>query len=339
MLAMPLTGQAAEIGNVTIYGKARSSVNAVDTGTTNLTSISSNSSRLGFKGSEDLGSGLKALFQFETLVNLDDGAGSTSTLFGTARNSYIGLAGNFGTVITGVYDTPYKDASRLDLFGDTMADYNTIIGDIGDNDTTNEFDRREPNSMQYWSPKFEGLQFRAGYRLDETSDINQDRYSLALVYENGPYFASAAYEEHKKEVASAFDTSGLKFGLGYTFNQEKTKLGLVYEKLAQDGAVSIWDRDAWYLALSHKMDNNTLRVAYGHANENDLTADSGADFYAVGLGHKLGARTEIYALYAQTSNDTNGGYGLGTTGGSGAVVNTLDGQDLSTFSIGINHDF
>jgi len=355
--AASLTAQAADSANVTVYGKARASVNSTDNGTDTVTDISTNSSRLGFKGSEDLGDGVKAVFQFETLVNLDDGAGNnksggtpTNSLFGAGRNTYVGLGSELGSFILGNYDSPYKEATgRIDILSDTMADYNTIIGDIGDNDTSAEYDPRTPNSINYWSPKMAalpGFGLKLQYRPDENSAVSQDRYSINATYENGPFYAGLGYENHSNEGStSTRDTQGTKLGLGYTF-EEATKVGLVYEKLSEDGASTVFDRNAWYVNVSHqllglanKVGLNTLKVAYGHAGANDATADSGADFYAVGIAHNFSKRSEMYLLYAKTNNDTNGRYALGTTGGSGATLPAATGQDVSSLSLGINYDF
>lgn len=338
----------ADDGNVTLYGKARSSVNFTDNGTDNVTDVSSNASRLGFKGKEDLGNGLKAVFQFETLIFLDDGAGSTGTLFGTARNSYVGVASGLGTLLLGIIDNPYKlSTSKLDIYGDSMGDFNAIMGNVSGASTP--FDEREPNGVNYWSPKINGFQFMAGYRFDEDPAVSRGRYSVNASYENGPFYGSIAYETHKDEATAAgaisgagreFDTEGWKAGLGYAFNQDKTKLGLVYEKLSQDGAATLLDRDAWYVALSHKIDNNTLKIAYANAGDSDAAGDdSGADWFVMGLDHSLSKRTTLYALYAQTNNESGARYGLGTGGSTGAVVPAVAGQDPSTFSVGINHDF
>ncbi|MEO6696822.1 MAG: porin [Gammaproteobacteria bacterium] len=336
--ALPVSVQAAD--NVTVYGKARMSVDMTDNGTDNLTNVSSNSSRLGFKGSEDFGNRLKAIFQIETLVNLDDGAGSTGTLFGTFRNSYVGLVSGFGTLALGGTDNPYKLATgKLDNYNDSMGDFNAIIGNVSGAGTP--FDEREPNSINYWSPKMNGLQFMAGYRPDETSGVHRDRYSMNVNYESGPYYASVAYETHKKDNVSGAggnDTDGLKFGLSYLFNEDKTKLGLVYESLSEENIASALDRDAWYLALSHKMDSNTVKIAYARADDNDKASDTGANWFVVGLDHALSKRTTVYALYARTNNDSGAQYGLGTGGSSGAVKPHA-GTDPSTYSLGINHDF
>lgn len=336
--ALPVGAQAAD--NVTVYGKARMSVDATDNGTDNLTNVSSNASRLGFKGIEDLGNGMKAFFQLETLVNLDDGAGSTGTLFGTFRNSYVGVATGFGSLLLGATDNPYKVATgKLDIYGDTMGDFNAIIGNVSGAGTP--YDEREPNSIQYWSPNVEGFQFKAGYRVDEDATVERDRYSVNVTYENGPLFGSVAYEAHKNDNVSGAgggDTDGLKVGLGYAFNEEKTKVGLVYEMLSEDNQATVLDRDAWYVALTHKVDNNTFKVAYANADDNDVGSNTGANWFAVGLDHSLSKRTTVYALYAKTNNDSGAQYGLGTGGSSGAVKPAI-GQDPSTISIGINHDF
>lgn len=334
LLALSGAAQAAD-GNVTIYGKARASVDLTDDGANNLTNVTSNNSRLGFKGVEDLGNGLKAIFQYETLVSLD---GEESTLFASARNSYVGLAGGFGTLVLGITDNPYKLATgKLDIYVDTMGDYNAIVGSASG--VATPFDEREPNGINYWSPKVNGFQVQAGYRVDETSGINRDRYSVNANYENGPFYGTIAYEQHANEF-TVNDTDGLKFGVGYAFNEGNTKANLVYEKLSEDNIASALDRDAWYLALAHKMGNNTFKAAYANADDNDVADNTGAKWFALGLDHSLSKRTTVYALYASTDNDSGARYGLGTGGSSGAISSAAAvGRDLSTFSLGINHDF
>jgi len=332
--------------NIKVYGKARMSVDATDDGSKNVTNVSNANSRLGFKGKEDLGNGLKAIFQMETLVNMDDGSGSSSTLLGSGRNTFVGLAGGFGTLLFGNHDNPYKLATgKLDNWGDSMGDFNAMIGNVSG--ATTPFNEREPNSINYWSPKMNGFQLLAAYRLDEDAAVDQNKYSVAGVYENGPYYAALAYESHENEANSTGGTSGTRIydtdawtvGLGYTFNHDNTKINFVYEDMAQDGVATLFDRDLWYLALSHKMGNNTLKVAYANADDNDAASNTGANWYVLGLDHALSKRTKLYALHARTENDAGAKYGLGTGGTSGAVKNSTAGLDLSTFSIGINHDF
>lgn len=342
----------ADEGTVTLYGQARLSVDYIDDDVNELEQISNGDSRLGVKGIEPLGNGIKAVFQFEVNVNLDDGAGSSGTLFGSGRNSFIGLASNYGTLALGIHDTPYRESTdKIDIFGNTLADHNTIIGNVGDGDTTAEYNRREPNTINYWSPRFEGLQFKAQYRVDEDAAVSQDRYSVGAFYENGPWYASVAYEVHQNEASGASnDTTGIKGGAAYAFNQEKTRVGVIYESLGEDDAASAFDRAAWYLNLSHKIEDNTLKVGYAHAEDSDdAVADDGANFYFAGLTHSLSKRTEVYGLYARTDNDDGGRYGLGNSTSGARGTPTVDdaggdpiqllGADIWGISLGINHRF
>ncbi len=346
LCAAPFAAQSSDT-TYEIYGQARASVDLTDDGTNNAANVSSNSSRLGFKGVEDLGNGLKAIFQMETLVNF---GGGDSLLFGTARNSYVGLAGGFGTLVLGAMDNPYKLATgKLDVSDSSMGDYNAIIGNVSGASTP--FDEREPDSINYWSPKMSGFQFMAAYRPDENGAVKRDRYSTSATYENGPYYASLAYESHKNEADAAgsisstapdriYDTQAWKLGFGYTFNHDNTKVNFVYEDLSQDGSTAtVIEREAWYLALTHKIASNTFKIAYARAGDNDIGGNTGADWFVVGLDHALSKRTTVYALYSGTNNDSGARYGLGTGGSNGAVVNAANGRDLSTFSIGVNHRF
>lgn len=330
---------SVELGNVTVYGKARLSADSTDDGAKHVTRVSESDSRLGFKGKEDLGNGLKAIFQIETSVSLDAGASSSGSLFGAGRNSYVGLESGIGSAVLGIHNSPYRDATgKLDPFEESMADYNSIIGNISGNGTTSEYNRREPNTVNYWSPQWNGLQFKAQYRFDENAATEEDRYSVSGTYENGPLFASVSHETHQGEGGGgAHDTHGNKLGLGYTVG-EATKLGFVYENLSEQGAASAFDRNAWYVSLAHKIGSNTLKAAYGRAGDHDAADDSGADLFAVGATHHLSKRTEVFGLYAVTRNDNQAAYHLGS-GTNGVTAPSAPGQDVSSFSVGINHNF
>jgi predicted porin len=163
----------------------------------------SRANRVGVKGSEDLGSGLKAVYQVEFGVQLADTNGNVASGSDnvTMRNSFVGLAGDWGTFLVGRHDTPLKiSTGKLDLFGDTMADYNGTVGFQ---------DIRADNAIAYISPSFSGLSFAAatvapGGTFLGGQNINADSlaeaYSLALIYKNGPWYASAAYEAIGKEM-------------------------------------------------------------------------------------------------------------------------------------------
>lgn len=157
-------------------------------------------SRLGVKGSEDLGNGLKAIYQIEFGINLNDTNDNVLNNSDTIsyRNTFVGLAGNWGTFLLGRHDTPMKiSTGKLDLFADTMADYNGTVGFR---------DLRADNAVAYISPNWSGFQLAAAIvpsggasgGVNNARNINEDgiadTYSIAAIYSNGPFYASAAFE-------------------------------------------------------------------------------------------------------------------------------------------------
>ena len=147
--------------------------------------LSSNSSNIGFRGSEDLGGGLKAIFQIESAINIDTGSGNLG-----GRNSNVGIASDWGTVFYGQWDTPYKYIhQKVDPFYSTGAasfgagiigspGFNVLSGTfnaatLGAGATTTSlsadaaFDRRQGNSVQYWTPNWAGFSGRLFYSPGE----------------------------------------------------------------------------------------------------------------------------------------------------------------------------
>lgn len=170
------------------------------------------SSRLGVKGSEDLGNGLKAIYQIELGINPDDTNNNVlnnSDLI-SYRNTFVGLASDWGTLLAGRHDTPLKiSTSKLDLFSDTMADYNGTVGFR---------DLRADNTVTYISPNWSGIQFAGsiipaggatggGQGLNLNENDLAGAYSLALIYSNGPFYASAAFESLGNEHFNTQDVS------------------------------------------------------------------------------------------------------------------------------------
>jgi predicted porin len=170
-------------------------------------------SRLGVKGSEELGGGLKAIYQIELGINPTD---TNNNLVNNAdlityRNTFVGLAGGFGTALMGRHDTPLKiSTGKLDLFADTLADLNATVGFQ---------DLRADNAVAYISPSFSGFTLAAALvpsggstgigSLNTESDQINGGWSIAGIYSNGPFYASAAYESLNAEM---FNDNTRNFG-------------------------------------------------------------------------------------------------------------------------------
>ncbi len=300
----------AATSNVDVYGVLNIAIEDSDIAGSDLT-ILDNTSRIGFKGTEDLGGGLKAVWQIESALggNGTTAIGSGATL-GT-RNTFVGLAGGFGTVLMGRHDTPYKLGTvSLDIFGDTVGDYN--LGRLdGVQLINNTHDHRNGQALAYVSPTWSGFHFAAavvmsngepGSALNTADSI--DAISATGVYSNGPLFLSLSFQD-ADAAAPAADTAW-KLGAGYTFGD--TKVGFVYEDIESA-------RDSWLLNVAHTMGPIVLKAQYG-------TVDAGAadqDAFMLGADYNMSKRTSVYFVYGNGDNDA--------------------GADESSWNLGVKHSF
>lgn len=349
--ALPMAAAQADSSNVTVYGQMNASMDFVNTnasGQDRLNRVSSNSSRIGFKGTEDLGNGMAANFQIEEQVGIDAAGTATANNF-TSRNTYVGLSGkSWGEIRVGIHDTPYKLAtSSLDVFSDTGADYNSIIGNVNG---TNIYDNRASNVLAYISPNMSGFQVIAAWvaanEAGNTSGKNPEAISLAGIYANGPIFASLGYEKHDGSglggttahtAATTFNkTTGTKLGFGYNFGD--AKVGFVWENLNDDAASSANDRTAYGVNVAYTMGANVLKAAYMAAKDGNSATDTGARNLAIGVDHNMSKRTAVYALYAKTTNASGATFGVGGGQGGNYLAATA-GEDPSMLSLGIKHSF
>lgn len=330
----------AATSNVDIYGVLDMSIEVIDRDVANQDNefnVASNVSRFGFKGAEDLGGGLSAVWQIEMGVGMDTGAYNNN-----ARNTFLGLSSNsLGTVKVGRHDTAYKmSTEQFDVFKHGIGSYRTIMGQING---VNQFILRNNNTIVYESPVFMGFQGSASYSQNNEAGntvIDRDDISLAVTYANGPLSAAAAYEIHNDQVAAGQDVDAWKLGAGYKFGN--TKVNALYESIDSDLATGAGSRDAWYLSAIHTMGNIAIKGAYGQADETDnANSNNGADFWALGVDYSLSKRTTAYVIYSNLDNDTNATYQMGAGTTTGQTYGNIAGvgEDPSGFSVGLRHSF
>ena len=366
----------ADSGNVTIYGQVNASVVFADSddakvGTTKgtgSTHIASDQSRLGLKGSEDLGGGTSAIWQIESSITAD---GATGTL--AARNTFVGLAGeSWGDVKLGNMDSPYKSSTRgLDVFGDTVADNRSIVGQIGTTGQT--LDARNTSSLTYTSPDLSGFKVSAQYvaaaETATTSPTNKgSNYSLSLAYNAGPITAAAAVVQIKggsastgtgavaaTATSSTFPVSGataddkirgLRLGGGY--KMDAITVNAVFERIESDittlGArVDTQKSNSFYLGAKFAVSgSDAVKVAYtrrGEVGEGaNKVANSQVSQWALGYDHAMSKRTSVYALYTKLDNDNGSSMGL-SQASSATPVAAGAGAGPSAFALGVKHSF
>ncbi len=341
-MSAPLAAQA-QSSNVQIYGLLQPSIDFVDNGDESGTSMQNNNSRLGFKGSEDLGNGLKAIFQLESAVDFDDRSGSGWT----RRDSWVGLAGSFGQLVAGTKFSAYKSSTDfVDPFGDTIGDYNNVFGvSVADGPGFND---RFRNGLHYASPNFGGLVITASYGLeldgdadgfeDDSGDGSDDSWSLAATYKTGGLTLVAAYEDQEDRLLGDLgteDAKAMKVAAGYKFGNTLITAMYAKENFGDDVVTGDeFERDLVYVAVKHSMGNIDLMASYTWADEFDDIDDSGANAWAVGAAYNFSKRTAIGAYYAMVDNDDNAGFGFDS-----GYAPSAAGEKVKGFSVRMRHAF
>lgn len=363
-LALAVTGVLAGTSlahadsNVTIYGRANMDIENVRvSGASNSAQnigsrnrVSSNSSYLGFRGTEDLGNGLQGWFQVESQINMD-----TGTARGPGdRNTAVGLKGSWGNLFLGRWDSPYKVAQvRFDPFKDvTIASEQNILGQASST-PSGDFHERTANAIQYWTPEFSGFTARIAYGTNEgktaTGSLNPSTWSGAILYDQAPFFAVAAYERHKDRGTLVAGARGRDTGkqAGFGVKLGSSKVGLIFERLeyATDAAGgSEFHRNAWFLGGEHSIDKITLRAYYAVAGDQKgssaaALADSGAKAYSIGAAYDFSKRTQLFTSYTRINNERNATYEFGINPGPGLSTKSIPGGDPSGFLVGMQHLF
>jgi len=338
-VAAAMVAPAAAFANdVTIYGIAHLSVDWLDSDNEGVDGwdIQSNASRLGFKGTEDLANGLKAIWKMEFQVDMADagtdgsvtnvsqgkrsGAVAPQKDLWQARNAYVGLAGGFGTFLVGRHDTPMKmSTGKLDLFSDELGDYNSTL-DI--------YDIRTNSAIAYVSPNWSGFSFAAAtvaphvyyngvvvttsQSVDANGNVVTNRtvtdvgssdsddlagaYSLAATFDNAGFFATVAYEVLTDEWLDAW----AQRPSGASNDDEKWRFGLG------------WTGAGFTVGGVYEMEDSVLGT------------NTDKDAWQISAGYTFG-NNMVKAMYGQVDYDYN------TAG--------ISDDDVTSWAVGLDHNF
>lgn len=323
---------------VTLYGRVYVTLESVEAKASGAnaavnrrTRVEDQSSLFGVRGTEDLGGSLKAFFQLETAFRPDQ---NTTTF--AARNSGVGLQGGWGSVLMGRWDTPWKVATiAVDPFGDL-----TIGGITGTLSDGGNFDRREQNVIQYWSPSWAGFAFRLMRTANEGKTATADPYSQGanITYTGGPVYAFFAYEEHKDQlgstVTSGVEEKGSAFGGAFTFGP--VKVGGQYQEIKKDGSGRTKQKN-WMGNLVWTAGNNQFIYQYMQSKDGGLgTAATQPDCSSNSLGYQYNftRRTFFLAQYTKVDNNDASSCNFGANRLAASA-----GQDVQGASLGLRHVF
>lgn len=310
-LLLALLVSAGALADVTVYGQANAGLVLHKANGTTKTKIDNlyTPSRLGFRGTEDLGDGLKASFQLEQQVNIDTGDGMN---FGQ-REAWVALSGGFGKLGLGRGKTPYTNtADYFEIFdGSSLGlaiygvDSVTNAGALGA--TASAGGARFHNSVRYDSNNLDG--FTAAVQLgvgeNETDTVKETRaLSLNARYNFGQFGVFGAYSSISDAggVAGA-DKTALLLGGAAKFDALTVQLG--WQRGELDANQS--ERDSVISTLAYAVGPTTYKAGILLAGEQDLAGSSVANsdyrLMALGVKHALSKRTNLVAEYARKDAD------------------------------------
>jgi predicted porin len=329
-LATPLATNASAI----LYGEARISVDYTDNyrlGTDPYWDVINDGSKLGVRGTEDLGGGLSALYMWEFSVDVSEGRN-----FEGINQKFAGLKGEFGVLTLGTQDTPYwKVLNVVDIWNSSKAlDGSTYLGGLVTSETNVDGALSTlPNNINYQTPIFSGFSAEAMLTLDtdatnaylELPNIsnNIDIWSVNVKYNQGPYFAGLTYIQLNGRKNMGLSDSDWtvdldldNWGLGLGYKTDQWLVGLIYEqgdfadvnfhsqvRLNGVPLTAGSDAQSWYLTGQYAFGNNVFRAAYGQT-DTGINGEDMIDNYRLGYQYNFSKRTLMWAEYSGRNADT-----------------------------------
>ena len=331
LLALLATVGATSVmaqSSVTLYGRVNTSVERQKDGDVTTTGMLNNASRIGFKGVEDLGGGLKAGFVLESGFDSSNGAGTgwpglpSGTGINFGRQSEVNLSGGFGMVRLGnfVPESYYATADFVSMHNhDTGSSSDALyydpvwFGGLG-----------TKNKVGYRSPSLGGLVIDAAVNLHEKAAGTNEKngFDLAANYNLGALALGAGY---------SYVNSNYQLGLraAYTFGQ--FTVGGYYQRNKDDNqwvSGGAGTRDNFRLSGMYTMGASEFHVNLGHANKWSNVPDSAATQWTLGYNYNLSKRTKVYGFYTRVNNSALSDVNV-----------TKAGDNFSSFAVGVRHNF
>lgn len=319
-------------------------------------------SRVGIKGSEDLGNGLKAVYQAEGTLANSGRNGNWSNDFQFDRNTFAGIAGGFGTVVMGRHDTPLRMIQPNDGFADSLLAGNNRSSFTG---LSSSGEDRLDNVLAYISPSFGGVQFAiAGSSATSGSKTNTTNPTTGITTVNddadrssiaGAYSASLSYGSKKEGIyaAAAFthvdsnkvngvssNTKRENIRATVQWNKSGLLLNAMYNNLTYGSQTTAFrdanEGNAYTFGAAYKVGAFTPRAkvnltqykARVGAGSTEWKKDSMS--YALGVDYALGKNTKVYAEYANLDKHNRN---FTTT------KKNRERTDSNAFSVGFFHKF
>jgi predicted porin len=345
-------GLAAGVGahaqtNVTIYGIVDAAIVGENGGSaghvTKITSGAASASRIGFRGTEELGDGLAAFFTLETGARIDTGeVDAAGTIFN--RQAFVGLRTKAGSVALGRQYTPYHTTltAVADPFGTGYAGTSKNL--FPDNGTN----VRASNTITYASPKVNGLNVDLAYSAGEQTALAAGRqFGGAIGYANGPLTVRLAYNSKNTDVAATgvkhdlgrntllganYDFKWIKLYAAYGIDKGFNSATLGNANNPYGGVKPTPSTDGRDMLLGLRAPVGPGTLMFSTMHKDDRTHfNQDATSWGIGYLYDLSKRTGLYAAYAHINNKNGAGYTVAN--------NSESGSGNTGYDLGIRHTF
>lgn len=352
--------------NVTLSGNIKAGISSHNfsngaSGNGSGMAVGDGSSRFIISGSEDLGGGLRAIFQWDNRLRPDDAgltANSGSGIIGNELangNSFVGLAGGFGQVRLGRIDQYYglgTDGHGVSATALTASNI-SILSYLNGASTAAPATRTQ-NLLRFDSANFSGLTFGVGYSFayagqeglsGTAATVGDTQKGSAIIldanYAAGPLSAGIAYFDGKNEPKTT-GTKGLRGAIKYNFGAFDVGLTIDQSKnTAVAGSVEN-KRTAYSIPVSAKLGPGRAMFTYSVAGDvkgTNANSNTGAKFITVGYDYPLSKRTSLGVSYAILNNESAAAYGMFTASALHNMPTASAGQDTKQLWIGVNHRY
>ena len=324
--AVVSSGSALAQSTVTAFGVVDLALRTVrnDATQSRLDASGLSSSRLGFRGVEDLGGGLRAGFWLEGALTADDG---NAAGFNWQRRSTVSLLSGFGELRLGRDKVPTQlDWDAFDPFDNTGIAANTRLsvasGIVPTTGSYNTFSRAN-NSISYFTPGSSGFFGQATVAAGEGA-LGNKYLGGRVGYREGALLVAGSYGT--TEVTTSIDAKNTN--LGATYDLKVVKLFGFYSTLDIGPA----SQANWLLGVTVPVGAFSLRASYQEMDGKESISTRDAKMFALGGSYTLSKRSALYATWARISN-TNTNFTVAT----GSALTR--GRDSSGYDIGLRHSF
>jgi predicted porin len=328
-------GVASAQSSITLYGRVDAGYTNFDPKAGTVTDVSATrglsagnlgGNRWGIRGSEDLGGGLKGIFVLESGFSLDDGtSGQGGRLFG--RQAYMGLGGNFGSVVMGRIAAFSSGTGDFDKIGG-LDPFRTGVGSLGWQATFSSMNSlRLDNAIAYVTPNWGGFSagvghtFRAaGQELTGGSGNNNNGYVSYVSFGAGPFYGVVTYDtfdlgelandpsQDHLQIGLSWDFKVIKLSAAYGQESEQYVLGPAGVTIGTGGAVATQtpgtDATSWAVGAIIPFGAHRINASYQTRTVDALGAvgEGNRDAWALGYEYSLSRRTTLYAYYGDVSD-------------------------------------